>query len=636
MKANAAKKDFIIFPLCFFVIFFILYKLQWIGYPSFQAPFIQTADYCLGYLASGTLYGGQPYCFQGPVVYITAAVLQFIFGQLERGLIFSYCISIFLVAGVIFLIVFHETAKKRFFLVSFIIIFVFGKIFVQDFATVVALVLVLAGFYVFQYMNFQGKYAIAGLLFSLSLFSKPHNTPFVIGPLLFFWLYKGYKEKAIKEKIKPLIALSLPFFVLLGIFVLVFPNFIMYNYVIHTYNPTVQSISSILWELVIFKYYYNGLFLLLYIAVWIAALRCFFYKRFDVFSFISSISFLVLVIVVANKFTLYQLIDQYRYFSMFVPFFLVEMFMFGEEITKNPGKKVVLLFSISIVGIGCILWLLLSGLTMNDFIMNKGINEQKVLDRIKLELEMPLLSIPQQSGKIFVSENYLERYKLLFEDNPFKYIIKDDIVNYWLESYDSSHDPDLAVANNFIKIGMLRAEELNGYFNITSININDSQHMSSINSREYTLILVKPIDEVIIRRVMEENLKMGFKPTYCSINVPFYHEGFNNSEYFYIVLLFYDPEQCALFLEEMKEYYTNAFDALCERGEPFVEIVESSLLYKNIQMEKTCNSASKLFLLNSGLRISALFFIILIWLYLVCILTKVLVLMSQEMFKKTK
>lgn len=89
-----ASKDikFIQHIIIFCVILFLLYSLQWLWYPSYQAPAIQHQDICMDYLKEGRLYGGDPYCFQGPFVYILIFLFDFVFRSIPLGINIFYIV----------------------------------------------------------------------------------------------------------------------------------------------------------------------------------------------------------------------------------------------------------------------------------------------------------------------------------------------------------------------------------------------------------------------------------------------------------------------------------------------------------------------------------------------------------------
>ncbi len=622
------RKCLITFILVFVIIFAILYALQWIGYPSFESPPLQHHDICMKHIKEWTLYSGDPYCFQSPISYVFAGLFSLISENFSKVNLIFYFITLFIITYLACFIKRKETGSDSIFFFCFLFLFLFAKYLSVQLATNVAVFFIITGFYVLDYTTLRWKYALSGLLFGLALFSKSHNTPLVVGPILLFHFYYLYKKQSnktgtftknilcfFKEEKSKIIGLCLPPILLFILLLFLFPGFVNYNYIVHFYYPPLQSYSSIFLELVTFTYWYNGLFILLYIGFFISLLRVIFYKKCDVFSFIATISFLLLIIFDAHKAGLYKLIDEYRYFLPFMPFYLINIFKFASQFRQTYKKKCATLLFIFLIVLFYIFYITLGGLTIDDFVRNKGINDEKLLQRIQLEVEMPLLSIPLQDSKILVYENYSQRYNLLFDDkNPFLFISNDDFINYFPDMSILSLNPDMAIASNFVEAGI--TESIEPY--IHEIYPDKAYHTEQLQQGAYSLI-VYGSDERFFDFLTANNDVVGL---YCSIKVPFIVERTDEYLYFFRGLLFQDFEQCSAFIEEVGTYYRDNFDVFCQRGEKFIEIIQTQIGINGIVFDKECKNNKQLILVNGSLKFQALFFCVLLTCYLTGILLK--------------
>lgn len=620
------RKHFIIFIFVFVIIFAILYAVQWIGYPSFDPPLLQHHDICMKHIKEWTLYSGDPYCFQSPISYIFAGLFSLISKNFSKVNLIFYFITLFIITYIACVIKRKETGNDFIFLFCFLFLFLFAKYLSFQLATNVAAFFLITGFYVLDYTTLRWKYPLSGLLFGLALFSKSHNTPLIVGPIILFHFYYLYNKQIklsltkdifhfFREQKSKIIGICLPPLFLFTLLLFLFPGFINYNYIIHLYYHPLQSYPSIIFELVTFTYWYNGLFLLLYLSLFISLLRLIFYKKFDVFSFIATISFLVLVIFDAHKAGLYKLIDEYRYFLLLMPFYLINVFKFASEFREAYKKKCAILLFIFVVVLFYIFYITLGGLTINDFIKNEGINDEKLLQRIQLEVEIPLLSIPKQEGKILVYENYSQRYSLLFEgNNPFLFVSDGDFINYFPDMSILSLNPDMAIASNFVEAGI--TDSLEPYMH--DIYPDKAYHTKQLQQGAYSLIIYGS-DERFFDFLTSNNDVVGH---YCSIRVPFLVERTSEYLYFFRGILFKDFKQCNAFLEEVNKYYRDNFDVFCQRGKKFIEIIQNQIERNGIVFDKKCNSNKQLILVNSPLRFQALFFSFLLTCYLVGVLVK--------------
>lgn len=598
--------------------------MQWVGYPSFQEPFIQNRELCLGYLEQGKLYSGDPYCFQGPVMYIVAEIFTKLFPH--YGLYVLYFFSIFLTSLFLYLINNKETGGIAGTFLCFISIFLFAKLIWYDFATVVVIIFLMSGFYLLYYSSLSQKELAGGLLLAAAMFSKTHVF-FVVIPLLFFYLYslcmlaqgQTFLEKikaCWKNEKKKMLFLLMPVVVVFVILLLWVPGFVFYDYIVHTYNPTVQSYYSIFKELITAKYYYNGYILLLYLGMFITLFRLVFYKKLDVFSSVGVICFGIMMIGVATKFSLYRLSDQYRYFLPFAPFYFINLLKFGKEFKEKHDKiQWVILLLICLV-MGGIFYSTLSGLTIHDLIQNKGINEQKLLDRFKSELEAPLFEIPK--GQILIDGNIYNKYDLVFDENPFVALNESDFISVVLYNENESLNPDMAVSNNFVVAGVLPS--LDAYMHPSIIPW--AEHFEKWRNGSYTAIINYAFQShLFILSDILKNSNNSLSHDFCMLKIPAYIEGAENtSDHFMYIFMYNNNNACEKMMQFLVYYYNKNADHFCDHGKEFVDIINNALSFEGIMLNNKCTHTSSLILLNNTWKFQSIYLCILLTGYLVYLL----------------
>lgn len=609
----------------FVLILYILYLVQWIGYPSFSSkyPFLQTSEYCMEYLLSGTLYGGQPYCIQTPVTYILATSLTLLFGSYALGSLVFYFLALFLVTVFLHKVAKRELGKESFLFITTLSLFFFGKLFIDDFASIPATLFLIMGFYFFWYKQGLFFKGLGSIFLALSLFSKTH-TPIVILPILFFYLLNRYlcfrKESTTKsisafllQSKKELFVIILSFIIVFFALLLLFPNMITYVYAVHSYNQTVQPLSSIIHDLTTFKYFYDGYILLLYLGICVSLFRYIFYKEYDSFSFISSFSFLFLILTIGSKFSLIKITDTLRYFLPVAPFYLMNVLKLGNSLFEEKRKSLIAIFLSAIIILGIIFYLSIGGFSVTDFIANKGINEQKLIDQVKLDLEYPLTLLPPQTGKILTGEDYYHRYDRILSENPFFNLEGEEFHNIIPYDENESLTPDMAFAPNFVVMQIIPS--LDPYIHSTPINY--SSYVDDVNAGNYSIIITTQNYDDTYKLL---NKNQQYFDNFCIVRIPYYEEANNDSLSVYRDIRFQSYDECLGFANTVYTYYTKNTDLFCSRGSYFFRLVKETLAVNGMNLDKECSNNNRLLLVNTPDKIKALFFCFFLWLYFIVIL----------------
>lgn len=150
----------------------------------------------MNYLEQGTLYGMQPYCEQGPVIYGVGFFLKALFGlaQVELLARILFIIISFLTFLLLFTLVKKETGEEWTFSV-FILYLAFLFYPMQGILEMaLAVFFLLCGYYCLFHTQSKRKELYAGLFFSLSLLSKMSGVYLVL-TLLLIYVFKMYKQE---------------------------------------------------------------------------------------------------------------------------------------------------------------------------------------------------------------------------------------------------------------------------------------------------------------------------------------------------------------------------------------------------------------------------------------------------------
>jgi hypothetical protein len=129
---------------------------------------------CLELLFSGTLYGGQPYCMQGPFLYHSLSMVYLLFSD---HLYYSFSfVGIFLNTTILYfsrLIIEKETKQKVF--LGFILLYaavVYFHFLSSLWGMLISTLFFMVGLYLLFYTNMKYKELFSVLFFFLAIFTK--------------------------------------------------------------------------------------------------------------------------------------------------------------------------------------------------------------------------------------------------------------------------------------------------------------------------------------------------------------------------------------------------------------------------------------------------------------------------------
>ena len=593
----------------FVIILTLLFLTGWTSFQQFQTPFIQSRELCLQFFEEDTLYGGQPYCVQGSVTYTIAFLIQM--------LPLSFDISLKIFALILLFFSFHflcaikekETNNKKILFLCFLFLFIFIK--ENDFATVVALFFLVMGFY---YFSFSEKTILGSFFLSLALFSKLQTLFLVIPVYLFFFLsfFKKHNEEIElpyftkltfwKDLLKKIIPVLSPPIFLFVYFYFRYDYFLEYYYLVHLIHPMATSLSEILRIFPTMVLDYGGMYLILSLGIAVTLFRLI-QKKFDVYSFICLISLPFFFIKVGMSFGPTSIITLYRYFLLFVPFYLLLMFKVKEELYSY--QHIFLLFFMIIV-FTIPLVVTFSSFQFADISDFSIFNDQKISAKIKTEFIYPLFLIKTE-GKVLISKDYPS---MGTNKTPFVYLDDSRFINIDPSLHDnlSSLRPDMTFAPQFVTLGILSS--LDEY--TTPYSVNNTYIQERLG--EITAIIQYP-DVDIIDSIITTN-KESIKYI-CRVYVPIIIDlDFPTKKNTFLTVYFFNDNECLDFYNTVKTYYSQNYEKLCSRGEDAVKIVDTVMNENGIPINKSCQNYSKVTRILLPAQIQELYFYLFIVLFL--------------------
>lgn len=568
--------------LVFFTVMNVLFLIGWVN--TIDVPHLHARDTCMQYISNGTIYGGQPYCDQGVVTYYLTYFLTLLPFDRDSTMLFFYIISLTISFYFVYKIKESATADKSFLLIALLFLLLTLKH--PDMPTAVATIFLFSGFYTLFY---TGRKIIGSSFLTLALFSKA-TVILIIGPIFLFYIAQVYlenrdikKREELKNILKAICISSLPSIIFLIFIQIVFPNYLDYYYFLHSLRPQQETYTYILTSLFSFKYAYAGLFLLFYVGWFITLIRAF-NKKFDVYSFISTISMPFLYIKFANAHNLFEAMTHFRYFIVFFPFYITLLYKIKEELPSfSRIWKFIFLSGILLL---CIpLYQAFGGITFDDINDGTIFNDEAFIYKLQKEVAYPLLTI--NTTRNFLASN---DYPTIFgEENSFFYVNKSQFIKK--EEYVHSvltHEPlDYTYADFTVKLGIV--ESLNPYQ--PNNTYNDSFIVDGFYNNKFDVIILWPYLDYTVH-VLKDH-KDYLNKNYCLRFVPFLIGPHIPDKYSYILVYIRDQRECQILTNTMIEYYQKQLSHFCRRSNIIEEKIREVLALNKITLIDNCNSITK-------------------------------------------
>lgn len=545
---------------------------------TFKSSFRDRWYVCLDFLEQGVLYGGQPYCIHGPIIYLYLYIFKLLFG-IGNIVTISNISNILMNTIIIFLIakIVKNETNKDYFLIILILysMVIYPYIIEGNLHMSLVTLLFLFSFYILYHTKLKFKSYISGLLFALSIFTHFTILPYILIVIFFysfdirnldFRLIKIIKDKALMlSGLKQALVLLVPTFVLSNTFVIIFPNIYKYSLLAAATLPD----SNVDFFYRIFNIFSEGITLINYPPYFILAfLLIIFIKKRDVYVSTAFLGIIALFLIVTP-----HIILQVRYLIPSLIFFIITLLVLHHNKKDSHGNvfyKNLFLFTTILI-----LIIPYSIVVYFDFQRNQ----------LRREVEYPLNFIPEQDGYI-LGEYYSKLDYKRFLSNYYKYN---------LDKFDVVTTPILPSTSHMSVekfIGINATLWINENI-IKPIDENNFKIVDDINNYKYSLIMYGPPEWQFISSL---TTKVNHNITYCLVYVPFLNYfGLNHSQAkFDLILLFRKGEDCEFMENRIWFYYNEHFNSICEKDIDTTNTIKYLMSLNGININKDCTKGGNL------------------------------------------
>lgn len=540
---------------------------------------------CVDFLAKGELYTGHPHCQEGPVLFIIGLIFKSIFGT---GTAFHASLKVFillLTAVMIYLayrVIRIETEKRGIFMAAFLfIIWLYLPLISNNFDKSLTVVFPFFGFYLLYYSKIRFREVLAGLFFSLSIFSSIQSA---IIPLILLAYYpfetgfvkierEGARINAVKinpKKILSIVLAAFPILIISAVLLLIFPNLLAYSLFAHSLDP--EFTLRQLLPLLIPKGYVS---INLFFAYLVLAFSFYlFYVKRNVIPLAGGISLAAIMFTVAKTSGGF-LIN--RYTIPTYPFIILTLVLLKDKIKDKNYMKIAFAVIISML-------IVFPGFEPNPvshYIYDKLSFE---LENFKKEIGYGIHFMSPQKGRIMVEyPELLTRYDYRIE--PKKTEVVSEVFN--------TVNIDERVGPRLIKLKIADmskwkmpdlisdSEEKQREFKIASVK-------ERLKAENYSMLVVGPnMQEALIYQgfmALDDAAKSG----YCRIIVPNAEHHKRNSRHTAMVLMD-NMQNCRESFQRMVYYYSAAFDDICKKSRFAANNIVNGILQMNgVALKNQC------------------------------------------------
>lgn len=556
---------------------------NWTGYYTRWMP-------CLDFIKEGTIYTGQPFCESGgpPLFFIPYFIREIVGSNLFQPAMIVVGILIHAVILYLLLkIIKKEVKNAGWFLPSFMYILIVYLPTTKRFETMLTLLFLISGFYVLLYKKTKYKHMITGVLFGLSILSKPS----ALVPVGFIILANLFKEKVIewknkkirinikKEHIINTLWLGIPTLLFIAYFRLKYKFFFIY----YILNLTKQEHATSYFyaiKSIIFLNINTMSPIAVAVLVSIAVATYGFVRYRKLHAFLGGPVQLILFTMIVKSFSI-NIINE-RYWALLSPFFIITFVELYQKAKENKEA-----FLRTILCTALIIILIYPSLYTNP--LNKGdpLTEYTTFGKQKLEfireLHYPYQIIPPQEKILF--EHSYDGAKEFFELYDVSVPLSDTEL---ITRKKSTGTPDMYSLPRYVE---LLGDNLIYNPNEDELSIGEEEFITKINAGEYTFIHAGPPEWVSTNRLLSQSKinELGYCAVVVPSNVWLTKPGMHQAQF-----IFKDVEHCKIVLTKMIQYYEQNIDSICKKDQFSAEMIIGAIKANSIEFNKTCNSGGEM------------------------------------------
>jgi len=568
-------------------IFIIIIVISSIIYLQ-DKPILDQRHYrCVELLNNGELYEGQPFCEQGPVLYITLSLLQLI------ALNYKSLMLLHILLNVCVFVMIWSIARRevRHLDLSVLLLFYLPIIGVTSFGKPEMLLCTLFFLIGFLQFYYEGKHWSSGFWFALSMLSKFSVAPIIAFTMLFFVLIRHihkvpkslmveWKEvfKSLKISLKPLITIIIVFFIVW----LWKPNVFKYSVISHMggteqipFGYAVVTLTNVLNQP-------NLSHLLIYFIILFFGFMLF--KDKNVHYFLSSAGFATILYLfvkgASNLGGLNFVIPKAVYYM--IPVYAVWIIAMLKSISSKYSR-IAWIFTIMIV--------FLPGYFVVPAIENavshtkEDVEKQVLVDYARNFLEY----IPRQHHVLMDGPSSYKKYKV----NSDKIDFIDDQVQYEEGvQIDPAYGPSLIELLGDDYKSWERDHMLHQTFTEKAVNY--------LFNREYSMVIVSPPSLLSVEKVISK--VPGAITDYCNVSIPEFSYTEMRGRH-HATLYFLNHSDCNTTLQLLDEYYNqDAIISMSFRTPFFANITNNLLVDQGLESRVIISEGSDIILKQNNVE----------------------------------
>ncbi len=546
-------KIFVVSLLAFYVFFDI---------PIYEDVIAGGWDVCLTYLGEGSLYGGQPFCNQAPLIYHVGFVSKMVFG-VQNMWVGSTLLKAMLLISV-FLMTHELSHRKNLFLTSGLFFMVFYPMAVNKPEMLFSTAFFLAGF-ILQHR--VGRSSHAGVAYALAVFFKYT----AILPIAISILYENKSPKDMAKMAVPSFALAILFYVL-------YPNYLIYSLWAHMLDPAMSYLDATVLFFTSTNVHFLALYGLIIVFGYLALLS-------DLKGLERLIFFIPLVCLPAVSFGLTRANGELQ-LPTYYALHSIPLLIAASHILLKRRRDMFIL----VVGLVLIYP---SFLTSNPLVRARGDYLSQEMDEFD-NLILSGLSVlePPQNGLLLETSKedikFIDRYGInrFFEKYGWRVDSKDNTFIHSGSDFQGAEDSFWAprvrkminITLNYSRSGVELSEK--------SLGIKQN-----ILDGKYDTIMVTAKSWTGVLGILD-NISGEYLADICFIHVPdFTHKGKGKM---YSVIFYDDKEKCKNTSVLMAKHYSSKFDSICSKSWKAAAMVKHVNEKNRVRINKECNSHKEL------------------------------------------
>jgi hypothetical protein len=290
---------------------------------------------CIDYLEQLTLYGGQPFCGQGPVYYLYGGLLSYLSKEHmnELGMVFIALIDVVVLVLMIRVIKHEESPNPDYFpILLWIPLILTSSLEDPNSVATLGMAFAFMGFYVSVYSQFKCKEVIAGILLSLALYTTFTVLPIILVTLIYTFVtpknkthhsedihhitFIAEKKKAIFTMLAIILGITLLLFI-------IFPNIFFYTLLMH--QPSSDTVTAKLTELLSWPPSDFPVGVLTFFLMFISSVLML-YKKRNIFSSVLVVAIFTITFISIKNFVVGdENIFYNRHYIPVAPFFIISL-----------------------------------------------------------------------------------------------------------------------------------------------------------------------------------------------------------------------------------------------------------------------------------------------------------------------